>query len=165
MLEQIVEHVRRKESFAFETTLSGVGYARRIPEWQALGYRVELFFLSLPEPKDAISRVALRVRQGGHDVPEAVIRRRFASGLGTSNESTVTWSMPGRCTTIQATNQSSLIGENAMNPKPIEQAKTSDLAKSLPALRRAAKHARELARKTAAEEQQARKHTPTKKTS
>lgn len=82
MLEQIVEHVRRKESFAFETTLSGVGYARRIPEWQALGYRVELFFLSLPEPEDAISRVALRVRQGGHDVPEAVIRRRFASGLG-----------------------------------------------------------------------------------
>lgn len=82
MLEQIVEHVRRKESFAFETTLSGVGYARRIPEWQALGYRVELFFLSLPEPEDAISRVALRVRQGGHDVPEVVIRRRFASGLG-----------------------------------------------------------------------------------
>lgn len=82
MLEQIVEHVRRKESFAFETTLSGVGYARRIPEWQALGYRVELFFLSLPEPEDAISRVALRVRQGGHNVPEAVIRRRFASGLG-----------------------------------------------------------------------------------
>jgi hypothetical protein len=51
-----------------------------------------------------------------------------------------------------------------MNPKPIEQAKTSDLAKSLPALRRAAKHARELARKTAAEEQQASQHAHTKKT-
>lgn len=80
MLEQIADHVRRRESFAFETTLSGVGYAKHIPDWQALGYRVELFFLSLPTPEDAIARVALRVRQGGHNIPEMVIRRRFASG-------------------------------------------------------------------------------------
>jgi len=41
MLEQIAAHVRRGESFAFETTLAGRAYARRIPEWRALGYRVE----------------------------------------------------------------------------------------------------------------------------
>ncbi len=81
MLEQIAEHVRRRNSFAFETTLSGRGYARHIPEWQGLGYRVELFFLTLPSPEDAIKRVAMRVRQGGHNIPEAVIRRRFASGI------------------------------------------------------------------------------------
>jgi hypothetical protein len=51
-----------------------------------------------------------------------------------------------------------------MNRKPIEQAKTSDLAKSLPALRRAARHARELARRMAAEEQQAPQGTSSKKT-
>jgi predicted ABC-type ATPase len=42
---------------------------------------VSLYFLSLPNAEMAIARVALRVSQGGHDVPESVIRRRFASGL------------------------------------------------------------------------------------
>ena len=44
------------------------------------GYRVKLFFLQLPTPEMAIWRVAQRVREGGHDVPEAVIRRRFETG-------------------------------------------------------------------------------------
>jgi len=80
MLSQINEHVRKRESFAFETTLSGRGYARRIPRWQGQGYQVKLFFLRLPTPEMAIVRVKQRVREGGHDVPEAVIRRRFHSG-------------------------------------------------------------------------------------
>jgi predicted ABC-type ATPase len=42
---------------------------------------VSLYFLSLPAVETAIARVASRVRQGGHDVPETVIRRRFASGM------------------------------------------------------------------------------------
>lgn len=81
MLEQIAEHLRRQTSFAFESTLSGVGYARQIPERRAIGYRVELFFLALPTADVAIGRVALRVRQGGHNIPESVIRRRFVSGM------------------------------------------------------------------------------------
>ena len=80
MLSQINEHVRKRESFAFETTLSGRGYARRIPRWQGQGYQVKLFFLRLPTPEMAIVRVKQRVREGGHDVPEAVVRRRFHSG-------------------------------------------------------------------------------------
>ncbi len=48
MLEQIHEHVRKRESFAFETTLSGRTYACMIPIWQEAGYRVKLIFLSLP---------------------------------------------------------------------------------------------------------------------
>ena len=48
MLRQIDEHARCGRSFAFETTLSGRRYARRIPRWRAQGYRVELFFLRLP---------------------------------------------------------------------------------------------------------------------
>jgi predicted ABC-type ATPase len=54
----------RGESFAFETTLAGLGYARQIRIWREAGYRVELFFLSLPTPEAAILRVAERVRQG-----------------------------------------------------------------------------------------------------
>ncbi len=81
MLEQIRDHVRRGESFAFETTLSGRGYARLIPLWQGRGYRVKLIFLRLPIPDMAIARVTERVREGGHDLPPAVIRRRFDAGL------------------------------------------------------------------------------------
>lgn len=81
MLEEIEGCVARGESFAFETTLSGVGYRQRIRDWRKVGYRVGLFFLRLPDAETAIARVATRVRQGGHDIPEEVIRRRFAAGL------------------------------------------------------------------------------------
>ena len=81
MLEEIAICAGRGDSFAFETTLSGFSYLRAIRRWRERGYRVSLYFLSLPTAEWAIARVALRVSQGGHDVPEAVIRRRFASGL------------------------------------------------------------------------------------
>lgn len=80
MLEEIYNHARKGESFAFETTLSGRGYAGLIPGWRAEGYIVKLFFLRLASPELAIARVRQRVREGGHNVPEHVIRRRFASG-------------------------------------------------------------------------------------
>lgn len=81
MLSMIRDYVRRGESFAFETTLSGRGYARLIPRWREQGYRVKLFFLRLSRPEIAIARVRQRVSEGGHDVPELVIRRRFGAGL------------------------------------------------------------------------------------
>lgn len=68
-------------SFAFETTLSGLTYARMIPVWRSSGYSVDLAFLSLPDVEMAIERVAMRVKQGGHNVPEKVIRRRFVHGI------------------------------------------------------------------------------------
>lgn len=80
MLQEIEQSARRGESFALETTLSGHGYLRHIAGWRAQGYRVSLFFLMLPNVETAIARVAARVRQGGHDIPESVIRRRFAMG-------------------------------------------------------------------------------------
>lgn len=80
MLELIADCVRRGESFAIETTLSGRGYARLIPEWKRAGFSITLFFLELPSAELAVQRVADRVTQGGHDIPEAVIRRRFAAG-------------------------------------------------------------------------------------
>jgi len=80
MLEMIADCVRRGESFAIETTLSGRHYAQVMPAWRAAGYRVTLFFLELPSAELAVQRVANRVAQGGHDIPEIVIRRRFESG-------------------------------------------------------------------------------------
>ena len=81
MLSEIQRRVRKRESFAFETTLSGHGYARMIPEWRNEGYYVRLIFLGLPNPDVAVSRVATRVQQGGHNVSTAVVRRRFETGL------------------------------------------------------------------------------------
>jgi predicted ABC-type ATPase len=52
-----------------------------IPTWRTFGYKVELVFLSLPDVEIAIERVAMRVIQGGHNIPEPVIRRRFANGI------------------------------------------------------------------------------------
>jgi len=81
MLQELERHFVARESFAFETTLSGRGYVQHIERWQAAGYRVKLIFLKLNTVETAIERVAQRVRQGGHDIPEAIIRRRFVSGL------------------------------------------------------------------------------------
>jgi len=85
MLAQIVARLKARTSFAFETTLSGLGYARQIPRWRAAGYRVKLIFLSLPSVSLALARIRARVAQGGHDVPEAVVRRRYSRGLENFN--------------------------------------------------------------------------------
>ena len=81
MLEEIADCTRQGVSFAFETTLAGLSYLAHIKQWRAQGYHVSLFFLSLPDAEVAIARVAERVRQGGHHIPEDVIRRRFVAGL------------------------------------------------------------------------------------
>ena len=81
MLEEIDRHAAAGRSFAFETTLAGHTYLRRIEAWRAADFVVEMIFLSLRSPEEAIARVRTRVRQGGHDVAEEVIRRRFDAGL------------------------------------------------------------------------------------
>ena len=80
MLEEIERHARAKTSFAFETTLSGIAYTRRIAEWQRAGFGVDLIFLWLQTVELAIARVEARVRQGGHTVAEEIIRRRYSAG-------------------------------------------------------------------------------------
>ncbi|MDR0996876.1 MAG: zeta toxin family protein [Zoogloeaceae bacterium] len=80
MLEEIRRATEQGESFAFETTLSGLIWLRHIRRWRAAGYHVSLYFLALPNVETAIARVAERVRQGGHDIPLETIRRRFVAG-------------------------------------------------------------------------------------
>jgi predicted ABC-type ATPase len=54
--------------------------ARLWQRWRRPGFRVEIVFLSLPDADRALAQIAPRVAQGGHDVPEAIARRRFAAG-------------------------------------------------------------------------------------
>jgi predicted ABC-type ATPase len=81
LLERIEELSNVREDFGFETTLSGRGHARLLTEMRDGGYRVLTFFLWLPNADLAVERVANRVQQGGHTVPEDVVRRRYGSGL------------------------------------------------------------------------------------
>lgn len=81
MLQEIDHHVAASRSFAFETTLAGMSYVRRIDAWRRDGYVVELIFLSLRSPDEAVRRVGERVKHGGHHVAEEVIRRRFQAGM------------------------------------------------------------------------------------
>jgi len=79
-LKKMDNIVKSKEPFAFETTLSGLNYLRRIKHWQDLGYEVILYFLKLPDEAMAVNRVKLRVSEGGHNIPEPVIKRRYRKG-------------------------------------------------------------------------------------
>ena len=81
MLEEIDRCVQKDINFAVETTLSGQLYLRHLQAWRAQGYVVSLFFLSLSSVEIALGRVAERVAQGGHNIPEDVIHRRFSRGL------------------------------------------------------------------------------------
>ncbi len=81
LLTQVAEHLRRRETFALESTLSGKTYIRWFRQARELGYEIELHYLWLSSPTQAIARVRQRVRQGGHHVPAADIRRRFKRSL------------------------------------------------------------------------------------
>lgn len=69
------------ESFAFETTLSGKGYLKRVKRLQEQGWRVSLFYLLVYSPEVSVSRVAERVAHGGHNIPSEDIYRRFPKSL------------------------------------------------------------------------------------
>lgn len=77
MIKQINECIQRKESFAFETTLSGKSYIKKLKNWKTQKYEIVIYFLKLPSVEFAIERVKLRVAQGGHNVPKQDIIRRF----------------------------------------------------------------------------------------
>lgn len=80
-LSEIDSYVAARESFAFETTLSGRTYLRLIDRLKTQGWTVELIYLALPNVELSISRVAERVAHGGHNIPLADIERRFPRSL------------------------------------------------------------------------------------
>jgi len=81
MLERLGDLARQQSDFAFETTLASRSFAPRLQELRTAGYRAHLLFLWLPSPEMAVARVASRVQQGGHNVPEDVVIRRYHAGL------------------------------------------------------------------------------------
>ena len=81
VLEQLRELANKNLDFAFETTLAGRTYVNYLKEMRRRGYRIHLFFLWIPSEKLALQRIKDRVAEGGHDVPAADVRRRFARSM------------------------------------------------------------------------------------
>ncbi len=73
----MAELAERRQSFAFETTLSSKSFLKFLKARKAEGYYVHIFFFWLSSAELAVSRVAARVAGGGHEVPEEVVRRRY----------------------------------------------------------------------------------------
>ena len=100
MLRRMRALAAARENFAFETTLASRSFAAWLPKLQGGGYRLHLLFLWLRSPELAVSRVAGRVRLGGHDVAEAVVRRRYRAGLQNLFHLYLPAATAGSCSTI-----------------------------------------------------------------
>jgi len=81
MLQQIHSLAERGLDFGFETTLSGRTYVKLLREMKKRGYLIHIFFLWINDVELALERIRLRVRNGGHAIPEATVRRRFGRSL------------------------------------------------------------------------------------
>lgn len=80
LMRQVRELAQSGVDFGTETTLAARTYVPLVNRWRALGYRFHLFYVWLPSADMAVARVASRVRAGGHNIPEDVIRRRYQAG-------------------------------------------------------------------------------------
>jgi len=81
VLERLEQLTAAGVDLILETTLASRSHAVRIKAWKSIGYRVELIYLRLPNAETSIARVAHRVAQGGHGIPEDTLRRRFPLSL------------------------------------------------------------------------------------
>ena len=81
MLTRIEEHISSKKTFAIETTLATKSYRNLVLKAREKGYRVILLYFWLDSPYMAQMRVAQRVKEGGHNIPSDVIKRRYWRGL------------------------------------------------------------------------------------
>ncbi|MBX9801301.1 MAG: zeta toxin family protein [Caulobacteraceae bacterium] len=81
VLERLDQLFALRADVMLETTLATRSHAVRIRDWKAAGYRVELIYLRLPSADHSVARVARRVSEGGHGIPEDTLRRRFLLSL------------------------------------------------------------------------------------
>jgi predicted ABC-type ATPase len=81
MIERIKSLMEKGEDFAFETTLATKSYQKLIERAKKNNYHVEMIYFWLNSMDLAINRVKIRVSEGGHGIPEPIIKRRYNSGL------------------------------------------------------------------------------------
>lgn len=81
MLHRIDELLQEGVDFAFETTLATRSYKQKILLARSLGYRINILFFWLRSTTLAKTRVMTRVLEGGHDIPDDIIERRYIRGI------------------------------------------------------------------------------------
>jgi predicted ABC-type ATPase len=81
MLKRLRDLASANVSFAFESTLSSRTFALFLSQCKAQGYKIQIFYIALPSAALAVNRVALRVKLGGHNIPQVDIERRFQRSL------------------------------------------------------------------------------------
>ena len=81
MLKRIEELLLSGENFAIETTLATRSYVPLIRKARSAGYKISLIYIWLNSPQLAIQRVAERVKNGGHHIPDTVVERRYFRGI------------------------------------------------------------------------------------
>ena len=81
MVARIDLLIEQNVDFAIETTLTTLSYQSTIKLARTRGYKITLLFFWLNDVNLAIERVKTRVAEGGHNIPEAVIIRRYKKGL------------------------------------------------------------------------------------
>ena len=81
MLVRIKKLISLDADFAIETTLATKSYHALVKNAQEKGYNIKLLYFWLQSPELALQRVAERVKNGGHNVEEHIIRRRYSSGI------------------------------------------------------------------------------------
>lgn len=77
LLTEIKEKILKGESFAFESTLSGLTYSNILRNAKNNGYEIIIYFLYLDKISLNIERIKKRVSLGGHHIPTITVKRRY----------------------------------------------------------------------------------------
>ncbi|MCQ2380198.1 MAG: hypothetical protein MJ025_04675 [Victivallaceae bacterium] len=80
-LKTLDRKISERHDFAFETTLTGRMYLPMIAKWRQSGWEITMFYLYIPSVEFSMARVRQRVQQGGHDIPQEDILRRYPRSL------------------------------------------------------------------------------------
>ena len=76
--KRLLQHaIAKGQDYNFETTLGGKSFAQVLAKADKAGFEVRIWYVGLASPEQHLARVRARVKHGGHDIPEADIRRRF----------------------------------------------------------------------------------------
>lgn len=81
MLVRFQQLIEKRKTFGIETTISGRTYIGLFRKMKSVGYQIHMFYLWIPSPELALRRIQERVEQGGHNVPEKDVRRRFGRSI------------------------------------------------------------------------------------
>ncbi|MDT9754871.1 zeta toxin family protein [Heyndrickxia coagulans] len=80
VIKSVNEYIQEGKDFSIETTLAGGNVIRQMEKAKAMGYKITMFYVALNNVNQNIERVAMRVKNGGHDIPtEDILRRNKTS--------------------------------------------------------------------------------------